>query len=93
MPRTVSLQSLLASLKQQSSRTVVALRQEIARRERELTELKAEAARWSSVVARGAKAGKPATAASGKRRVKRRGGNVMNHSVIPAEACSSSTDL
>lgn len=46
MPRGATPQTVLSGLKQQASKALSSLQQEIARRERELTMLKAEAARW-----------------------------------------------
>jgi hypothetical protein len=50
MPRTASPHRLLTPLYQQAANTVIALRQDIARREKELADLKTEKARWQNVV-------------------------------------------
>jgi hypothetical protein len=49
MPRTAALRSLLAPLHHQVANAVAALRQDIAQREKELGDLKAEMARWQEV--------------------------------------------
>lgn len=49
MLRKASLRPLLAPLQQRAATAVAALRQEIARREKELADLKAEMARWRQV--------------------------------------------
>jgi hypothetical protein len=49
MPRKASLRSLLAPFYHQTANKVAALRQEIARREKELVVLKVEMARWRQV--------------------------------------------
>lgn len=46
MPRRVTSQSVLSSLKQQATKALSSLQREIARREQELATLKAEALRW-----------------------------------------------
>jgi hypothetical protein len=50
MPRNVTRRSILTALKQQATKALASLQREIARREKELEALNAEAARWSSVV-------------------------------------------
>ena len=50
MPQTVLPHPILITLKRQAASALTSLQQEIAQRERELTELKAEAARWQSMV-------------------------------------------
>src|SRR6266849_2507756 len=50
MLKRVSRHPLLATLAQQATKALVTLHQEITQREQELTTLKAEAARWQSVV-------------------------------------------
>jgi hypothetical protein len=46
MPRSATPQSVLAILKRQATKALSSLQQEIARQERELAALKAEAMRW-----------------------------------------------
>ena len=50
MPQRTPYHPLLATLTQQATKAFATLRQEITQREQELAMLKAEAARWKSVV-------------------------------------------
>ncbi len=50
MPRMVSSPSLVSTLRQQAAQALTSLQKEIARRESELTSLKAEAQRWQAIV-------------------------------------------
>ena len=50
MPQRTTRHLLLTSLQREARRALAALRKEIARRERELAALKAEATRWQSVL-------------------------------------------
>ena len=50
MPQRASRLPLFAGLQREATKALAALRQEIAQRERELATLKAEAARWQSVM-------------------------------------------
>jgi hypothetical protein len=50
MPQRASRPPLVTTLTQQATKALAALRQEITQRERELAALKAEVARWQSVM-------------------------------------------
>src|SRR2546422_5756814 len=50
MPRTSEVQSLLTSIKQQTSKALASLQGEITKREQELAVLKAAEARWKDVI-------------------------------------------
>ncbi|MBI3303578.1 MAG: hypothetical protein HYZ72_16060 [Deltaproteobacteria bacterium] len=62
--RSNVLQSILASLKQQSTKALASLHQEISTREKELAVLKKTEAQWRSVVGAQPKAATPAAAPS-----------------------------
>lgn len=66
MPRNATSQSVLSILKQQTTKALSSLQQEIARRERELTALKAEAMRWMRALG-AARGGTRTTAAPARR--------------------------
>ncbi len=73
MAQTRRLQPLLANLKRQGVKVLTALQQEVAKREKELTELKTTAARWKEVVGRQTRtAGAAAPSPTRTRRRKRR---------------------
>ena len=60
MPQRASRLPLVATLTQQATKALTALRQEITQRERELAALKAQAARWQRVLREPARGVRPA---------------------------------
>ena len=64
MPQRASRHPLVATLTQQATKALTALRQEITQRERELAALKAQAARWQRVLREPARGVRPAVAPS-----------------------------
>ncbi len=59
MPQRAARLPLLTVLKREATKALAALRQEITQRERELTTLKAETARWRGVIRGPARGGWP----------------------------------
>ena len=64
MPQRASRPLLVATLTQQATKALTALCQEITQRERELAALKAQAARWQSVMRGPTRRARPAVAPS-----------------------------
>jgi hypothetical protein len=64
MPQRTSRHPLVATLTQQATQALAALRQEITQREQDLVALKAEAARWQSAMRGPARRARPAVAPS-----------------------------
>jgi hypothetical protein len=64
MPQRASRPPLVATLTQQATKALAALRQEITQREQALAALKAQAARWQSVMRGPARRARPAVAPS-----------------------------
>ena len=64
MPKRTTHHPLLASLQREATKALATLRQEIAQREQELAALKAEAARWQSVMQPPARGVSPAVTPS-----------------------------
>ena len=64
MPQRASRLPLVATLTLQATKALTVLRQEITQRERELAALKAQAARWQSVVREPARRARPTVAPS-----------------------------
>jgi hypothetical protein len=72
MPQRATRSSLLANLQRQTSTALVAVIKEIQQREHELVALKAEAARWQSVLREPAGGKRPTAPPPRKRSRKRR---------------------
>jgi hypothetical protein len=64
MPQRASRPPLVATLTQQATKALAALRQEITQREQDLAALKAEATRWQRVMGEPARRARPAVAPS-----------------------------
>jgi hypothetical protein len=64
MPQRTSRHPLVATLTQQATKALAALRQEITQREQDLVALKAEAARWQSAMRGPVRRARPAVAPS-----------------------------
>ena len=62
MPQRTSRRPLVATLTQQATKALAALRQEIIQREQDLAALKAQAARWQRVLRGPARRARPAVA-------------------------------
>jgi hypothetical protein len=73
MAQRRGLQPLLTNLKRQGVKVLTALRQEIAKREKELADLKTTATRWGEMVGRQTRAtgAAPSPARAGKKRRRR----------------------
>jgi hypothetical protein len=72
MAQRRGLQPLLANLKRQGVKVLTALQQEIAKREKELADLKTTATRWGEMVGRGRRTSTTDTAQSPVRTGKKR---------------------
>lgn len=83
------LQPLLADLKRQGVKVLTALQQEIAKQEKDLTELKATAARWKEVV--GGQMTMVGTAASLPTRTKRKKRRIDWNAVLAGLSASFTT--
>jgi hypothetical protein len=83
------LQPLLADLKRQGVKVLTALQQEIAKQEKDLTELKATAARWKEVV--GGQTTMVGTAAPLPTRTTRKKRRIDWHAVLAGLSASFTT--